>query len=469
MKNNLTTTQRFFAMLGILIAISIGALAFSVINTSLATIKKDLNASVNELQWIMNIMGIFISSTLVTMGRLADVYGRKRIYMIGILGMGVGMLGNGLAPNATWIIFFQALVGLSAAILLPISQALMSHLFPEEDRSKAISIWAAVIGVALATGPLLSGIIISTLGWRWIFLINVPFAAISFLLILLFVPESRSENESTIIDWSGALLLTLTIASFVLAVVQGSLWRPSIIVSLYIISAISLVLLLIVEKKVKVPIIREDLFTNKRFIFSSLGNFCMIFFVWACFFLIPLYLQTIRQFSPMQAGLLMLFVSIPLAVMSPISGKFYRKFGPKILMMIGFALLILSTIVQMQFDLQSPLVTLILATLFFGLAWGFIWGPSTTAAISTISKNYAGIASGTFNTIQEIGGTVGLAITATVFRMHKNFIIGYHDGLIVLLFICMIGMIATFLMPRHAPTLSSKGREIKFSKQASKY
>lgn len=437
--------KRILILIGICLGVAVGAMAFSAINIALAAIKNDLSASMVQIQWIMNIFGIVICSSLVIFGRMADIYGRKRLYLIGIILLAISMLGSGLAPHAGWIIFFQAILGLSAAIFIPVSQALISNVFPAQERSKAIGIWAAVIGVAMAVGPLISGAVIATLGWRWVFLINLPLILASFILVASFAPESRNE-KSIAIDWLGAVFLAITIACFVLAVVQGSLWKSPIIISLYIISFFGLILLLFVEKKVSAPIIREDLFTTHSFLTASVSNFCLIFFVWASFFLIPLYLQTIRHYSALQAGLMMLFDTLPMAIFSFIVGYLYKTLGPKLLISMGFIFLLISAFTQMQFSVDSKFIVLVLGILALGIGMGLIWGPTTTAAISALPLEDAGIASGTFVTIQEIGGTLGLAITVAVVRTHSNLMTGYHNGMWVLVLMCTIGLIVTFAM-----------------------
>ncbi len=337
---------------------------------------------------------------------------------------------------------------MAGAVLLPVSQAIITNIFPEDERSTAIGIWAAVAGVSLAVGPLVAGGVLHALGWRWVFLIMLPLAALSFLITLFFTPETKLENGVEKIDWFGVGLLTLTIGSFVLAVMQGSFWSLTVIILLYLLCLISLALLLFVEKRVESPIIREDLFRNRTFVMASLGNCCIIFFAWAVFFLLPLYLQKIRGLIPLQAGLLMLFVTIPLAVLSPVVGRIYQKIGPKKLIIVGFVFLLVSSIMQMQFHHDTMLYFIIIGTICYGIGWGLAWNPTTTAAISSLPPKHAGIAAGTFVTIQEIGGTVGLAITGTVFRRHQDLITGYDHAMWVLVVVSALGLLTGLLLRR---------------------
>ena len=445
------TIRKWLAIMGILVGNLAMGLSFSLINTNLESIHVQLGATIVDLQWMINIYGIFIASNLATMGRLGDIFGRKKIYLIGLILFAISMFGAGLAHFPGMIIFFQAIWGISGAILLPISQAMLVDIYPEEKKSVAIGIWAAGGGIALAIGPLVGGVLLNFLSWRWIFLINVPFAAIGFFLTALFAKESRTEGESTKIDWGGLISLTIAIGSFILATVQSNLWRAPIIVGLYAISVISLIFLLVIEKRVEMPIIREDLFKSRRFLLCSLGNFAMIAIFWAAIFLLPLYIQKQLQHSPLETGILMLGFAVPVAILSPLSGYLYNKVSPKALIFFGFLLLALSAIMQLQFGEVAEVAFIAIAILLLGMGFGLIWTPTTTGALSAISKNFAGIASGTFVTIQEIGGSLGLAITVTVVRKQSDFATGFHDGIWILLLFSIIGICSALLMKKGRP------------------
>jgi EmrB/QacA subfamily drug resistance transporter len=428
-------------------------LSFSLINTNLESIHEHFGASLIQLQWMINVYGIFIASTLVTMGRLGDIFGRKKVYMIGLFLFGTAMLGAGLSTHPGMIIWFQALYGLAGAILLPLSQAMLIDCYSDEDKSVAVGIWTASGGITLSLGPIIGGILLQYLSWRWVFLINVPFAVFGLLLTAFFAHESKTEGESTKLDWPGVILLTLAIGTFVLATVQWNLWPLMPLLLLYFVCALCLIALLIVEKKVKMPIIREELFRSRMFLFSCAGNFCMIAFFWAGIFLIPLYIQKQLGFTPLGAGALMLTFSVPVALVSPIIGYLYRTIGPKVLIAVGFCLLTLSALLQLQYKELAPVWLIALATLSLGVGFGLIWTPTTTGALSAISRNFAGIASGTFITIQEIGGSVGLAVTATVARTSETFVGGFHNGMWVLLVTSVLGIVTAVFLPKKEKVL----------------
>lgn len=444
-----TSSTRIIVLLAICIGIIVLPMIFTATYTALPAIGKDLSASVTQLQWIMNIYGVAICSALVLSGRLGDIYGRKRFYIISIVLFIISMLGAGLAPSADWIIFFQALLGISGAILIPVAQAIVINIFPEEERGKAIGILMAFVGLAMAIGPLFGGLMVDLLNWRWMFLITIPFAIISSLLVVFLAPESNSGEQAPQVDWPGVALLAITISTFVIAVMQGHLWSHALIITLYFICIAALIALIQLEKKTATPILREELFKNRTFLTASIGNLCLLGFFWSGLFLVPLFLQTLHHYSAFQTGIITLFITFPIAIFSFIGGQLYSKFGPKLLISSGFVFLLISAFIQMNFQPDSHFIILIIGTLAFGIGMGLAWGPSISAALATIPQEHAGIGSGTFFTLQEIGGTVGLAITGTVVRVHSDLLTGYQHGMWVLAVICIIGFSATMCMKAH--------------------
>ncbi len=426
---------RGLAILGIGLPIMAVGMNFSIVNMAMSTLQKEFNATVSELQWILNAFGIFMSVFMVTMGKLADLHGRRFIYLIGTFLVCAASLVSGFAPKLNWIIVSQAIQGIGGAIIVPISQALLSHLYPEAKRSHAIGIWAILASISLGIGPIVGGVLLETLGWRWIFFINVPIAILALYPLLKYVPESKSRQRHSKIDLLGLLLLILITGSLVVSIMQAPTWGWNILwtVSLF---AISLILFIYSEKKSESPIIRPDFFFRRTFLLSTLANFCIIFFVWGDFFLLPYYLQTQHGLSPFQTGLLMLLVTAPVVFFSSKIGKLYHKTGPKLLMVVGFFLFALSSLTQLFFTPQSLTLPLI-AALCFGIGWVIAWGPSITSAVSSVPRDAAGLASATFTTVQEIGGTLGLTIAGTAFRVGNDF----SYGALVLLLSAILGIL----------------------------
>lgn len=415
--------KRFWAVFGILLGMGVLAAGWSSINMSLASIQSELGADVAELQWMMNSYGIFICTALLALGKLGDSHGRKWVYMAGLFGLALACLGAGSAKEPSFIIASMGLFGLAAASILTLSQALTVHQFPEQQKTKAIAIWAVAVSTASSIGPLLGGMMIRYLSWRWIFFINIPLSLLSLLLVFLFV--KKEETHSSHCDWSGVLLLATAVGGTVSGIMQGPSWGWSSwpVIGLFSLAAIALAGLMIVEKRSKEPLFQPKLFAHAGFLFASICNGCLIGFVWAIFFFVPLYLQNEQGASGLEAGAIMLFITIPIALLSIPVSKLYDRIGPRPLLLLGFSLLFLSVFFESFLPIQG-FCTLI------GLGWVLTWGPSASSALSSLPHHMAGIASGMFMTLQEIGGVIGLAIAGVFFRTGtKRFLAPHIDEL----------------------------------------
>jgi len=415
-------SQRFWSVFGVGCGLFVLSLDWSIVNNALPAIQKSLHASLSELQWIMNIFALVIAVLLVTMGRLADAFGRKKLFTIGLLIGALAALGSALSPTPISLIAFRALQGASAATIVTSSQSLLTHAFPENQHGKAMGIWITIIGAGLSFGPVLGGFIIQLLSWHWIFFMNIPLLAISLFLVIPLISESRNEKQPAHIDFPGISLLILTLGCFVLATIQGPNWGWSspltlCIYALAIISGISFVL---VEYHVKTPLLEFHLFKNWKFISGALTKFGLVFMVWGVFFLLPLYFQNVQKFSPIISGLLLLTVTLSFTVTSHLVGRIADRINKKYLIWIGMFVVILTLLTQVLITSQTSPFFFICFFFFLGVGWGMSSGPGTSMGISALPRHVTGVASGTLVTIQEIGGAVGLAVIGTVFRVYEN-------------------------------------------------
>lgn len=412
------SNRKWWVLIGVSIASFLGCVDFTIVNTALPAIQVGLNTTVTELQWIINIFILALSTFMVVMGRLADIYGRRLVLYIGMIVFCLSSLGAGLAINIDWLILFRLIQGVSCAILYTASGAIVSNAFPVDERGKAIGTLFGINGIGLAIGPVLGGILVSALSWRWIFLVNVPLILISLMICFASVPESRNREHGTKIDWLGLITLVIALSCFILGIAQGEVWGwdSAIIISLFVIAIFAFIIFYMIEMKIDSPIIQFHLFANRLFITSIVATFSLALFYCLAFFLMPLYLHNIYEKSGYMIGLMLLPTTAMVAILSPIVGRIADVSGPKLFLILGFIFFTLSAFLQTQFTENSSILYILFTFALMGIGWACILGPSTVASLSAVPESMGAVAMGSSWTLHNIGGAIGLGIGVVIYR-----------------------------------------------------
>lgn len=431
----------------------------SIINTAIPQIQKELSASILQMQWMMDAFIFAITVLIVTLGRVGDHYGRKKLNMMGVFLFAISSLFAGMSHSPQWLIICRFIQGIASAAIIPSALALLSHAFAKEERGKALGLWSALSGIALATGPLVGGFFVSMLDWRWIFYINIPFAIASLILIFLFVHESKQREEKGLIEWKAVGLFTLGLGLLLFAVMHGPDWgwmNEKTILSFFF-SLLFLLWFYFFEKKSIDPIIPFGLLQNGSFLFPALVMFNVIFVFNAILFLVPLYLIQVRGQQAYEAGLTLLPFTLSIAIFSPISGHFVQKLGGKRLILMGLFFFFLGTFLQSFFAIKSSFYLILTALFFLGVGWGFARPPATGAALNSASHRYAGTVTGLLWSLQNGGGALGIAIILTLFRKiyqaqgdSYSFMAGYQLSMMILSAIIFLTMLVVAFFYRES-------------------
>ena len=421
-------------------------LVFMMVNTTIPVIQKSLGVPLYQIQWMMISFGLINCAFLVTSGRLADIYGRKKIFLLGLSLSGIGMMIGGMSQTIAGLVVSMCFAGAGNAILLPVSQAMLVTQFPESEKSRAVAIWTATTAYAMAVGPILAGAISEVFGWRGVFWSMLPFFILSLSFVLIFPQESKNTVDLPRVDLKGMLLLGLSLASFIFLVTEFKSLTLSISAFLLVSSIAGFAILWKHSHIFPFPILLPAIVREKVFLGAAMASGCLVFYVWSLYFLLPTYLQTVRHLSPMVTGLLTLGTTIPLLFFSTMIGKKYRPSAAWVFICVGFLFLFLSSLLQIFFSLTSSSFHILLATLLTGIGYVFIGGPTATVAISTVPRYRAGVASGTFMTFQEIGGSIGLAIVVTLVRLDDSLIKGVQKGSMALCVVSVVGLFCAFFL-----------------------
>jgi EmrB/QacA subfamily drug resistance transporter len=387
----------------------------TVVALALPEIRGDVGASSEGLQWVMNAYLLTIAVLVVTAGRLGDMFGRKRVFIAGMIVFAVGSVVSGAAADQIGLIVGRVLQGAGAAPMLSLSLALVCNAFPSAEQPRALGIWAAVSAVALGIGPLAGGILIE-IDWRVIFWMNLPVAAIGIAITALAAPESTDPGAGTRIDWGGLAALSVGVTAMVLALVQSNAWGAELTLGLVVVGAVGLLAFWRVERRVANPIVDFALFRNGPYFGASAAAFALVGGYWAVMFFQPQYLQDVRGNSPIAAGLLILPITVPMIFVSPFSGRLIGRFGARRLMTAGMACGVVGLLLLTQVGAASPLGPILCAYLVFGIALGLVYAPMSTAAMAAMPGEKVGIAAGVLAMDRVLAGAVSLAATGAVFH-----------------------------------------------------
>jgi EmrB/QacA subfamily drug resistance transporter len=423
----------------------------TVVALALPSIRHDVGATAAGLQWVMNGYLLAITAFVVTAGRLGDMFGRKRLFIIGMCVFALGSVLSGAAGGELTLICGRVLQGVGAAPMLPLSLAIVCNAFPASRQARALGIWAGISAVALGIGPLAGGALVD-LDWRLIFWINLPIAALGIAITAFAAPESTDPGSGRRIDLPGLTALGIGLTAVVLALVQARAWGTSTTVVLALLGAACLYGFWRIEHRVTEPIVDFSLFRNGPYFGASAAAFALVGAYWSVMFFQSQYLQDVRGHSAVLSGLMILPITVPMIFVSPFSGRLIAHFGARSLMTTGMICGLLGLLVLTQLDATSSYVLLLAGYLPFGIALGLVYAPMSTAAMAAMPAEKVGIASGVLAMDRVLAGTIALAVTGTVFHAllgdNGSFADAVGGSTWVLAALCAVGAALTWAFVR---------------------
>ena len=394
----------------------------TVVNVALPSIQRDLHASLSALEWTINAYTLTFAVLLVTGGRLGDIFGRRKMFIFGVIVFGLASLVIGFAPNDAFLVAFRAVQGVGAAFMMPATLSIITQAFPAEERGTAIGMWAGVSALALAIGPVVGGFLTQDVSWRAIFFINPPIAAIAVAVTLFATRESRDETVSRKVDYAGIAALTIGLTALVLALVEGNAWHwgsPQII-ALFATAAIALPAFLLIERRVDSPIIDFTFFRSRTSAGVNLVAFIVSFAMFAQMFFMTLYMQNVLHYSPLGTGVRFLPSTLMIVLIAPMAGRLADKIGSRPLMTVGLVIVAAAIFIQSHITVHSSYLMLLPGFVLMGIGMALTMSPMSTAAMNAVDRSKAGAASGVLSMSRMVGSTFGVAamgaIVATIGR-----------------------------------------------------
>jgi EmrB/QacA subfamily drug resistance transporter len=386
----------------------------TVLNVALPSMQRELHASTAGLQWTIDAYTLVLASLLMLAGSTADRIGRKRVFMAGLVVFGIGSLLCSLAPNLDSLIAFRMVQAVGGSMLNPVAMSIITNTFTDSrERARAIGVWGAVVGISMAAGPLVGGLLVESVGWRSIFWINLPVGLAALLLTLRFVPESRAEHARRP-DPVGQVLVIALFGALTYSIIEAPDSGTEAILPYAGVALAALVALLWYEPRREEPLIDLRFFRSAPFsgatviaisAFAALGGFL---------FLSTLYLQNVRGLSALHAGLWMLPMAVPTFLCAPLSGRLVGTRGPRLPLLIAGAAMTVSAVLFAAFDAETSNGTLMLGYVLFGVGFGFVNAPITNTAVSGMPRAQAGVAAAVASTSRQLGQTLGVAVVGAV-------------------------------------------------------
>jgi len=457
--------RRWTALILLCVAQFIVVLDASIVNVALPSIGKGLHFSEQDLPWVVNAYIIAFGGFLLLGGRAADLLGRRRVFMGGLLMVAIASLAAGFASTQAELIVARAAQGLGAAFTSPAALSIVTNLFEDgAERNKALGAWGAVAGSAGAVGVLLGGILTEGLGWEWVLWVNVPVSLIALAFTPGLIPESRSESATRHFDAAGAVTITagLSLLAYALLDASSAGWGSTKIVSLLVISAALFAAFVLIELRSKAPLVPFRIFRTRTVMGANVVGLLLGASLFSMFFFVTLYMQQVLHYGPIHAGLSYLPLSVAIVVSAGLGGQLVTRFGFKPILATGMASVSVGLLWFSGISVGGSFVGDILGPSLLaaiGLGLGFV--TSTIAAVAGVEAREQGLASGLINTSQQFGGAIGLAVLSAIATSRTHDVLasgtssaagaltdGFQAAFLAGAGIAALGLLATLLLIR---------------------
>jgi EmrB/QacA subfamily drug resistance transporter len=390
----------------------------TIVNVALPSIQEDLGLSDENLQWIVNAYALVFGGFLLLGGRAGDLLGRKRLFLIGLVIFTVASLLNGLSTSSGMLIGSRALQGLGAALISPAALSIISTTFAEgKERARALGVWAAIAIGGSAVGLVLGGFLTEAFSWPWIFFVNVPVGIAAFVLSLRYVPESVDAQAERHFDVAGAVTVTGGLMALVYAIVKAETdgWTSATTIGFFAVSAVLLVSFVVIELRSKAPLVRLSIFRVRSLTTANIVMFLVASGMFAMFFFNTLYIQQVLGFGPLKAGLAFLPFTAGIMISAGVASALTPRIGVRPVATVGMLLSAAGLLLLARMPVDGSYTTdLLPSILLTSLGMGAVFMPLTLVATTGLENEDQGLASGLFNTSQQIGGALGLAILSTI-------------------------------------------------------
>lgn len=459
-------SRRWWSLVAVSLATFMTYLDNNVTNVAIPTIQRSLHLSLSGLEWVVSTYVLVFAGLLLAGGRLADLYGRRRLFLIGLSVFTLGSLWAGLSGSGAELIAARAVQGLGAALVVPTTLMIIMATFTAgRERTTAIGIWTAIGAMALAFGPLIGGFISQHFHWGWIFFINVPVGILTLAIALATTDESRDRSVERRLDVAGLITSTVTLFSLTYALIDGEDkgWTSPLILGAFALAAVAAALFVLIESRTAHPMVDMRLFRSRVYAGGTVTMMLWAFGVFGIYFFTSIYLQTILGFSPTKAGLAFVPMALCMALFAGLAGPVSRVLRPHQTVALGMAVMAVGLYLFGTLGASATFASLMPGFLIFGAGAGLMNVPLTNAVMHSMSPEQSGVGSALLNASREVAGLLGITIIGAVLRTAQGsalragqdaasaYLHGYHSGLILTVGLVAAGAVVSFVGLRRLP------------------
>ncbi len=412
----LPSPDKWFAMMGVGLGVFMATLDTSIVNISLPTLTEQLHTSFAIVQWVVLSYALVVTALMLSAARLGDMLDKKKLYLVGLTLFTIGSFLCGLSPAVGWLIGFRALQGLGATLTQALGMAIITEIFPVQERGRALGIIGGVVSVGIAVGPPIGGILIGLVGWRAVFLVNVPVGILAALVVSRFVPSSIPARKDQQFDRVGAVVLLTTLAAYALGMTLGQQagFENVAVIVLLVLALLGVVTFVILERRTGQPMVDLSLFRNVLFSLNLVMGF-LVFIVMAGNFIVPFFLELVQGYSTEQVGILMMSMPIAMGLVAPWAGSLSDRFGSRGISLVGLLIIAGGCLALGTLNSHTPWWGFVLRMVPFGVGMGFFQSPNNSAIMGAAPRQQLGIASGLLSLSRTLGQTTGLPLMGAVF------------------------------------------------------
>jgi EmrB/QacA subfamily drug resistance transporter len=435
----------------------------TVVNVALPSMARDLGVGLSELEWIVTGYALTFASLMLTGGKLADMLGRRLIFVVGLVIFTGSSLACGLAESGDVLIAARVVQGAGAALMNPATLSIIAATFPPHQRGTAIGIWAGVSALALAIGPLVGGLLTEQLDWSWIFFVNVPIGILGIAASFILIPESKDESHEQRLDLPGLLTSGIGLFALTYGLIEANTygWTSGRILGAFAVAAVMLVAFVLLELHQRLPMLDLSLFRNGTFAGANLAVLLVALAMFGVFFFVSLYMQGILGYSAVEAGAAFLPMTVLIILIAPIAGKTSDRVGSRWLMTSGMILVAVQLLYFSRLDEHASYLDLLPALIVGGMGMALVMTPSAAAAVRALPVDKSGVGSAVLNAFRQVGGSIGIALMGAimahevgglkgpeVFRDPARFVDGFSTALTVAAVIALAGAVVSFVLVR---------------------